>query len=132
MIKVKILNAQEGRNEPTFRPLLMVADMLREYSIDLTHSNSYDYLFIGMNDFIDKSQPLQKSIDFGLERLSKINGDYFFQKSIRKKDVKQVLFLRSTSLRVYCSRCLWNLGYLYNPRSHYQPDGLHLYPPDAR
>jgi len=77
VIKVKILNAQEGRNEPTFRPLLMVADMLREYSIDLTHSNSYDYLFIGMNDFIDKSQPLQKSIDFGLERLSKINGDYF-------------------------------------------------------
>ena len=70
MIKVKILNAQEGRNEPTFRPLLMVADMLREYSIDLTHSNSYDYLFIGMNDFIDKSQPLQKSIVKSISRIT--------------------------------------------------------------
>ena len=57
MIKVKIQNAQEGRNEPTFRPLLMVSNMLRDYHIDITESDSYDYLFVGMNDFIDKSQP---------------------------------------------------------------------------
>tara|TARA_R110001592_G_scaffold327266_1_gene608353 strand:+ start:731 stop:1756 length:1026 start_codon:yes stop_codon:yes gene_type:complete len=76
MIKVKIQNAQEGRNEPTFRPLLMVSNMLRDYHIDITESDSYDYLFVGMNDFIDKSQPLQQSIDYGLETLSKISGDY--------------------------------------------------------
>ena len=54
MIKIKILNPFQGRNEPSFRPLFFVKDMLRDYSIDITESNDYDYLFVGMHDFIDK------------------------------------------------------------------------------
>ena len=77
MIKVKILNPQIDRNEPTFRPLLIIQQMLREYSIDITNSNDYDYLLVGMHDFIDKKRPLQESIDYGVETLSKITGDYF-------------------------------------------------------
>tara|TARA_Y100000310_G_scaffold297409_1_gene330392 strand:+ start:714 stop:1739 length:1026 start_codon:yes stop_codon:yes gene_type:complete len=77
MIKIKIQNPFVGRNEPTFRPLLFVKDMLRDYSIDITESDDYDYLFIGMADFIDKRVSLQDSIDKGLENLSKITGDYF-------------------------------------------------------
>lgn len=77
MIKVKLLNPNKGRNEPTFRPLRFVTDKLRDYSIDLTTSNDYDYLFVGMADFIDKKLPLNESIDKGLESLSKISGDYF-------------------------------------------------------
>ena len=77
MIKVKILNPTFDRNRPTFAPLLRVKDMLRDYSIDLTDSNDYDFLFVGMSDFLDKSKPLQESIDWGLENLSKITGDYF-------------------------------------------------------
>jgi len=77
MIKVKIQNPLAGRNEPTFRPLLFVKDILREYSIDITESNDYDYLFVGMYDFIDKKKSLQESIATGLENLSKITGDYF-------------------------------------------------------
>ena len=69
MIKVKIQNTLVGRNEPTFRPLLFVKDMLREYSIDITESNDYDYLFVGMHDFIDKKKSLQESIEYGLENL---------------------------------------------------------------
>ena len=42
MIKVKILNSTKGRNEPTFRPLLFVKDMLRDYSIELTDSDDFD------------------------------------------------------------------------------------------
>jgi len=77
MIRVKIQNPTLGRNEITFRPLLQFANQLRDYSIDITESNSYDYLFVGMHDFIDKKKPLQESIDYGLESISKITGDYF-------------------------------------------------------
>ncbi len=77
MIKIKIQNYTLGRNEPTFRPFLFIQNMLRDYSIEFTNSNDFDYLFIGMHDFIDKKKTLQDSIDYGLENLSKLTGDYF-------------------------------------------------------
>ena len=77
MIKVKILNPNFDRNIPTFNPLIRVKDMLRDYSIELTDSDDFDYMFVGMSDFLDKKKPLQESIDWGLENLSKIKGDYF-------------------------------------------------------
>ena len=77
MIKIKIQNYALGRNEPTFRPFLFIQNMLRDYSIEFTNSNDFDYLFIGMHDFIDKKKTLQDSIDYGLENLSKVTGDYF-------------------------------------------------------
>ena len=77
MIKIKLQNPQVGRNEPTFRPFYFIKDMLSDYSIELTDSDDFDYLFIGMNDFIDKKLSLQDSIDWGLENLSNITGDYF-------------------------------------------------------
>ena len=77
MIKVKILNSHVDRNEPTFRPLFFAKDMLRDYSIDITDSDDYDFLFVGMHDFLNKKIPLKESIDYGLENLSKISGDYF-------------------------------------------------------
>jgi hypothetical protein len=79
MIKVKILNPTVGRNRPTFNPILRVKDMLRDYSIDITDSDDFDFLFVGMNDFIDKKKSLQESIDWGLENIEEHchNGDYF-------------------------------------------------------
>ena len=77
MIKVKIQNPFIARNNHTFSPFYVYKTLLKEYSIDITDSNDYDYLFVGMNDFINKKLPLQKSIDFGLNNLSKITGDYF-------------------------------------------------------
>ena len=77
MIKIKILNPTKGRNEPTFRPFSFIQDILRDYSIEFTNSDDFDYLFVGMHDFIDKKKSLQGSIDYGLENLSKITGDYF-------------------------------------------------------
>jgi hypothetical protein len=77
MIKVKILNPTKGRNEPTFRPFWFIKDKLRDYSIDITNSDDYDYLFVGMHDFVNKKLSLSESIDYGLENLSNISGDYF-------------------------------------------------------
>jgi hypothetical protein len=77
MIKVKIDNPSIDRNIPTFAPFFRCKDLLRDYSIEITDSDDFDYLFVGMHDFIDKQIPLRDSIDYGLENLSKISGDYF-------------------------------------------------------
>ena len=77
MIKIKIQNPTLYRNEPTFRPFGFIQDKLRDYSIEFTDSDDFDYMFIGMHDFIDKKKSLQESVDYGLENLSKITGDYF-------------------------------------------------------
>ena len=63
MIKVKRLNPVEDRNEPTFRPLFFKKDKLRDYSIDITESDDFDFMFIGMNEFIDKDVSLDESVD---------------------------------------------------------------------
>ena len=85
MIKVKILNPESSdalgnicdRNRDYFHKFLIVKDRLRDYHIDITDSDDYDYLFVGMSDFINKKISLDESIDRGLENLSKITGDYF-------------------------------------------------------
>ena len=77
MIKVKILNTVEDRNEPTFRSLFFINDLLRDYSIDITDSDDYDYMFLGAHDILNKGIGLQESIEYGLENCSKITGDYF-------------------------------------------------------
>ncbi|MBC8427927.1 MAG: hypothetical protein H8D94_00490, partial [Candidatus Pelagibacter sp.] len=77
MIKVKILNPVTGRNEITFRPFLQLRDKLNDCSIQITESDDYDFLFVGMHDFLDKKKSLQESIDYGLETISNISGDYF-------------------------------------------------------
>ena len=77
MIKVKILNPTLGRNEITFRPLLQNKEELKNYSIEITNSDSYDFLFVGMHDFLDKKISLEQSIEYGLNNLNNITGDYF-------------------------------------------------------
>ena len=42
-------------------------DMLRDYSIELTESDDFDYAFLGADDILDKSIGLQESIEYGLE-----------------------------------------------------------------
>ena len=79
MIKIKILNPTKDRNEPTFRPFFFIKDMLRDYSIDITESNDFDFLIIGMSDFWDMSLTLKDSVEWGLENVDKLSegGDHF-------------------------------------------------------
>lgn len=79
MIKIKIVNPTLHRNEPTFRPLFFIKDMLKDYSIEITESDDFDYMFIGMQDFYDKNKSIEESTEWGLENLNKITegGDYF-------------------------------------------------------
>ena len=77
MIKVKILNPTKDRNEPTFRPLFFVKDMLVDYSIDITESDDYDFLFIGMTDFLNPDLLLKDSIDWGLENIQMVVNIFY-------------------------------------------------------
>ena len=79
MIKVKILNPIEDRNEPTFRVMMACREALKTYSIEITESDDFDYLFVGMNDFMNKNLSLTDSVDWGLENLNKVTegGDFF-------------------------------------------------------
>ena len=79
MIKVKILNPTEDRNEPTFRVMTACKEALKTYSIEITESDDFDYLFVGMNEFMNKKLSLTDSVDWGLENLNKVTdgGDFF-------------------------------------------------------
>lgn len=77
MIKIKISNPIKGKNKISFMGFLMLKNLLRDYSIDITESDDYDYLFLGANDILNKKISLQESIDYGLENCNKITGDYF-------------------------------------------------------
>ena len=66
-----------GKNRISFAGFLMLKDLLREYSIDITDSDDYDYMFLGAHDILNKGIGLQESIEYGLENCSKITGDYF-------------------------------------------------------
>jgi len=74
MIKVKLTNPQ---NMKCFSGLIHTKDLLRDYSIDITDSDDYDYEFVHADEFVNLSLPLQESIDRGIDNLSKKSGDYF-------------------------------------------------------
>ena len=43
MIKIKIFNPVEGKNRIAFTGFLVLQNMLRDYSIELTESDDFDY-----------------------------------------------------------------------------------------
>lgn len=77
MIKVKLTNWNKGRNNPTFRPLLIHHNRFKDIGVEFVENGSYDFEFIGMADFINKKVSLEQSISDGLRYLENIKGDYF-------------------------------------------------------
>lgn len=77
IIKIKLTNWNVGRNKQTFRPFLMYANRFNDIGVQFVQDGSFDYEFIGMADFLDKSIPLDESISNGLNNLSNKTGDYY-------------------------------------------------------
>jgi hypothetical protein len=77
VIKIKLTNWNVGRNNHTFRPFLMYANVFTEIGVEFVQDGSFDYEFVGMVDFLNKSVPLDESISVGLENLSNKEGDYY-------------------------------------------------------
>ena len=74
MIKIKLTDPS---NMKCFSGLIHTKDLLREYSIDITNSDDYDYEFVHADEFVNLSLSLEKSIDQGKENMAKKSGDYF-------------------------------------------------------
>ena len=79
MIKIKIFNPVAGKNRISFTGFLVMQQMLRDYSIEITDSDDFDYAFLGADDILDKSIGLQESIEYGLKNIDKYarGGDCF-------------------------------------------------------
>jgi hypothetical protein len=79
MIKIKIFNPVAGKNRISFQGFLMLQNMLKNYSIEITESDDFDYAFLGADDILDKSISLDESIEYGLNNIDKYTrgGDCF-------------------------------------------------------
>lgn len=69
MVKIKILNPNKGRNEPTFRYFKYTQNLFKKLGIEFTESNNYDLVFIGMEDFIYRKLPLSESVEKGIRNI---------------------------------------------------------------
>ena len=76
MIKIKL---SQPDNMKCFAGLLITRDLLKEYSIDITASDDYDYEFVDTSQFVDLRLPLEDSISYGLEKLSKKKYKLFYK-----------------------------------------------------
>jgi len=76
MIKIKLVELDKHRNEIAFRPYIWAQNILQDIGIELTTDNSYDYALVAQASYIDKTIPLQESIEKGIDYLSRITGDY--------------------------------------------------------
>ena len=74
MIKIKIHDPLMGKNRISFQGFLMLKDMLRDYSIDITDSDDFDYMFLGAYNILDKGLGLQESIEYGLKNIDDLAG----------------------------------------------------------
>jgi hypothetical protein len=76
VVKIKLTNWDKGRNQQTFRPILIYHNYFNQIGVKFIDDGSYDIEFIGMNDFLNKKLSLQDSINYGLENISNKTGDY--------------------------------------------------------
>lgn len=77
MIKIKLTNWNKGRNQNTFRPLVMYAQEFAQVGIVFVEDGSYDIEFVGMADFLNKRISLEQSIEEGLANLQSKTGEYY-------------------------------------------------------
>lgn len=74
MVKIKIYELDKHRNETTFRPYLMARDTFREIGIEFTEGDSYDFAWIGQASIVDKSLPLDESVNRGVDFMRNVGG----------------------------------------------------------
>ena len=74
MIKIKIHDPLMGKNRISFAGFLMLKDLFRDYSIDITDSDDFDYIFFGAHTILDKGISLQDSIEYGLKNIDEYAG----------------------------------------------------------
>ena len=76
MIKVKLLDWKQHRNECTFRPFVVNSNTLNEIGLQFTEGDSYDYVWVAQSSIIDQTIPYSQAVEKGVEFLSSITGPY--------------------------------------------------------
>ena len=75
MIKIKIHDPVMGKNRISFAGFLMLKDLFRDYSIDITDSDDLDYIFLGAHTILNKGISLQEAADIVVhKKLKEIGG----------------------------------------------------------
>jgi hypothetical protein len=140
MIKIKLFEPHIHRNETSFRPLAFIKHELAQVGIELIFGDatSYDFMLVGQASFLDKKKSLQESVEFGLEKISSITGDYIlldgqdstsligsadlFRQVYKNNNCK--LFLKSSYLKDFdLYKKGWTLGRMYWGEGEYSvPD----------
>ena len=69
----------DGKNRIAFTGFYVMQQLLRDYSIDITDSDDFDYAFIGAHDILDKKISLEASVEYGMKNIEKYGkgGDCF-------------------------------------------------------
>lgn len=85
MIKIKLVNPDRGRNRECFRYFLQYHDLFSSIGIQFVDSvhSSYDYIFLGFEDFVDRKLPLDESIKKGIQSVNSLSSNdvYLFDPS---------------------------------------------------
>lgn len=78
MIKLKLHNPSKGRNQAAFRIIHIIQQLglWESYGFEFVSDNSYDFLLVGSEDFINRKLPLSQAISSGLSNLNQLSGDY--------------------------------------------------------
>ncbi len=79
-MKIRLVNADRGRNKQAFHLFLTWAKLFRELDIEFSTSNygKFDYVFIGPEDFIYKKDTLENSVTKGIEFIKQFRGNKIF------------------------------------------------------
>lgn len=77
MIRVKIINPDKGRNKNIFSIFQRYKDTFFDVGVEFVDNGFYDFLFIGMADFINKNKPLNESINDGVTFVNSQSGTKF-------------------------------------------------------
>lgn len=119
MIKIKINEPLVGKNKQSFIGFMMLQEYLKDYSIQIVpeSENSYDYLFVGAYNILNKGMSLEKSIKKGLEYLDKITGDYFLFDGSDSTSLMGAyeVFEKSKAIYLFKNQLLAKRGYYNYP-----------------
>ena len=71
-MNISFLELNKHRNETTFRPFLNAHQEFYKHGINFVENNP-DLLLVGQASFLDKSRPLEESVENGTNFLSKLD-----------------------------------------------------------
>jgi hypothetical protein len=77
MIKILLPNSDKGRNRASFAPFIRYKKLFELIGVRFVTFGKHDLVFLGNEDFQNRKLPLQDSIEYGINNVSKYNTTVF-------------------------------------------------------